>query len=110
MSDFKGKVKKANTDKTNHDEFETIVVIQGDVNNEVEEVKVTYPAWTDPNPVPVNCQYSYAQGGDRYFKDGGLSLGADVIGQSVTLEIEMIDTNGNVIGTGTATVIVADAI
>jgi hypothetical protein len=92
MSNFQGRVKKVTSKQTDQDKTETIVIISGDSNCSVSQVKVTYPSVLNPSVTPVECSYSDIQNGDRIFTNDTLTLDPSV-GKSVELLVIMEDVN-----------------
>ena len=97
MGTFNGKVKGVTSKQTNQSETETIVVIGGDVNNQVCYVKVTYPSDLNPSETPVVCNFADIQNGDRIFSNDTLTLDSSV-GDEVKLLVIMEDTNHTELG------------
>jgi hypothetical protein len=106
MGNFNGKVKGVSGGLSQSGNCKTIVVISGDLNNEVDCVKVIYPTDLDPSEAPVICDYSDTQNGDRIFTNNTLTLNASAQGKTVSLYITLVDANDNVLGTDTVQVII----
>jgi hypothetical protein len=104
MGTFNGKVKRVSGDRSQSGNCQTIVVVSGDLNNEVDCVKVIFPTDLDPSEIPVICDYSDTQNGDRIFTNNTLTLNASAQGKTVNLYISMVDANDNVLGTDTVQV------
>jgi hypothetical protein len=100
MSNFQGRVKKVTSKQTSDDKTETIVIISGDSNCSVSQVKVEYPSDLNPSVTSVECSYSDIQNGDRIFTNDTLTLDPSV-GKSVELLVIMEDVNHIELGRAT---------
>jgi len=96
MSAFSGKVKNAKAvNKGIEREYQTIVIIENDVNNEVDTVKVTYPSSVGPNPIQTTCVFTDEINNDRFYKDTLVKFKSTVAGKTVDVEVLMLDCAGN---------------
>jgi hypothetical protein len=103
MSNFQGRVKKVTSKQTDQDKTETIVIISGDSNCSVSQVKVIYPSDLNPSVTPVECSYSDILNGDRIFTNDTLMLDPSV-GKSAKLQVIMEDVNHMELGRRTVDV------